>query len=58
MFDAFVTTKSHGIGLGLAICDMIVERHGGQLTAVSDGKSGAQFQFSLPATSVEQGAHR
>ena len=58
MFDAFVTTKSHGIGLGLAICNMIVERHGGQLTAVSDGKSGAQFQFSLPATSVEQSAHR
>ena len=58
MFDAFVTTKSHGIGLGLAICNMIVERHGGQLTAVSDGKNGAQFQFSLPVTSVEQGAHR
>jgi PAS domain S-box-containing protein len=55
MFDAFVTTKPHGIGLGLAICNMIVERHGGQLTAVSDGKNGAQFQFSLPVTSVEQG---
>jgi Histidine kinase-, DNA gyrase B-, and HSP90-like ATPase len=58
MIDAFVTTKSHGIGLGLAICNMIVERHGGQLTAVSDGKNGAQFQFSLPVTSVEQAAHR
>jgi C4-dicarboxylate-specific signal transduction histidine kinase len=58
MIDAFVTTKSHGIGLGLAICNMIVERHGGQLTAVLDGKNGAQFQFSLPVTSVEQAAHR
>ena len=48
IFDAFFTTKSHGIGLGLAICRMIIERHGGQLTASSDGKNGAQFQFVLP----------
>ena len=48
IFDAFVTTKSHGMGLGLAICRMIIERHGGQLTASSDGKSGAAFQFVLP----------
>ena len=48
IFGAFVTTKTHGTGLGLAICHMIVERHGGQLTASSDGKSGALFQFILP----------
>jgi len=48
IFDAFFTTKSHGIGLGLAICRMIIERHGGQLAASSDGKNGAQFQFVLP----------
>ena len=48
LFDAFFTTKSHGIGLGLAICRMIVERHGGQLTAASDGNNGARFQFVLP----------
>ena len=39
---------SPGIGLGLAICRMIVERHGGQLSAASDGNNGAQFQFVLP----------
>ena len=51
IFDAFVTTKSHGIGLGLAICRMIIERHGGQLSASSD-KSGALFQFILPIKSA------
>jgi signal transduction histidine kinase len=36
------------MGLGLAICRMIAEQHGGQLTASSDGKSGTRFQFILP----------
>jgi PAS domain S-box-containing protein len=53
IFDAFFTTKSHGIGLGLAICRMIVERHGGQLTAASDGNNGAQFHFVLPTEFVD-----
>lgn len=48
IFDAFVTTKSEGIGLGLAISRMIIERHGGQLSASSDGTNGALFQFVLP----------
>jgi signal transduction histidine kinase len=34
--------------LGLAICRMIVDRHGGRLSASSDGKTGAQFQLVLP----------
>jgi signal transduction histidine kinase len=51
IFDAFFTTKSHGMGLGLAICRMIVEHHGGQLTASSDVRSGAVFQFVLPVGS-------
>jgi signal transduction histidine kinase len=48
IFSAFITTKAHGTGLGLAISRMIVERHGGRLTASSDGQSGALFQFVLP----------
>jgi signal transduction histidine kinase len=42
------------MGLGLAICRMIVERHGGQLTAASDGKHGALFQFVLPIEMTEK----
>ena len=48
IFSAFVTTKSHGMGLGLAICRQIVEHHGGQLVASSDGMTGALFQVVLP----------
>jgi hypothetical protein len=38
------------------ICRMIVERHGGQLTALSDGKSGALFQFVPPIEFMETAA--
>jgi signal transduction histidine kinase len=48
IFEAFVTTKQRGMGLGLAICRAIVERHGGQISADSDGISGAKFTFFLP----------
>jgi PAS domain S-box-containing protein len=53
VFDPFVTTKPDGMGLGLAICRMIVERHDGKLSAFSDGKNGARFQFVLPVGSHE-----
>jgi signal transduction histidine kinase len=56
IFGPFVTTKAHGMGLGLAICRMIVERHSGQLTASSDGETGALFQLVLPVGSIDQPA--
>jgi len=48
IFDAFVTTKDKGTGLGLAVSRMIVELHGGRIFANSDPGSGAQFQIVLP----------
>jgi PAS domain S-box-containing protein len=53
IFSAFVSTKRYGTGLGLAICRMIVEYHGGKLSASSDGnEGGASFEFVLPIGSV------
>lgn len=47
MFDAFFTTKPGSMGLGLAICRSIIERHGGRLWATQH-ESGTTFQFTLP----------
>jgi len=52
IFDPFVTTKPQGMGLGLAICRMIISRHEGQLSASADNESGALFQFTLPIKSA------
>jgi C4-dicarboxylate-specific signal transduction histidine kinase len=47
IFDAFYTTKSQGMGMGLAISRSIIEDHGGQLSATSNNGSGTTFQFTL-----------
>ena len=55
IFDAFVTTKRRGMGLGLAICRIIVERHAGKLSATSARPHGVIFQIFLPRMEVPAG---
>jgi signal transduction histidine kinase len=49
IFDPFYTTKSHGMGMGLAICRSIIEVHGGRLTVKRGEPDGSVFQVRLPA---------
>lgn len=48
IFDAFFTTKSNGMGMGLAICRSIVEAHGGTLTVSAREPHGSVFRIVLP----------
>jgi signal transduction histidine kinase len=48
VFDAFYTTKSGGMGIGLSVSRSIVERHGGHLWAERNEGAGATFTFSIP----------
>jgi C4-dicarboxylate-specific signal transduction histidine kinase len=48
VFEAFYTTKSSGVGLGLSICRSIIDAHGGRLWADANEPRGAVFQFTLP----------
>ena len=53
LFEAFYTTKAHGMGIGLAVSRTIIETHGGRLWATPNQGHGAVFQFSLPAGGEE-----
>jgi C4-dicarboxylate-specific signal transduction histidine kinase len=52
IFDAFFTTKSHGMGMGLSICRSIIERHGGRLSVSHGQPYGSIFHVLLPATGI------
>jgi PAS domain S-box-containing protein len=49
VFEAFYTTKSGGMGMGLSICRSIIDAHGGRLWAEADEPRGAIFKFTIPS---------
>ena len=48
IFDAFFTTKANGMGMGLAICRLVVEAHGGTLSVSPVAPHGSAFRITLP----------
>ncbi|CAB3759816.1 PAS domain S-box protein [Paraburkholderia solisilvae] len=48
VFDAFFSTKPHGMGMGLSICRSIIDAHGGKIVALNNETHGATFQCILP----------
>jgi len=48
MFEPFYTTKQDGLGMGLPICETIIEAHGGRLWATPNADRGLTVQFTLP----------
>lgn len=53
LFEAFYSTKAHGMGIGLAVSRTIIQAHGGRLWAMPNVPQGAIFQFTLPADGEE-----
>jgi signal transduction histidine kinase len=52
VFDAFFTTKSHGMGMGLSICRSIIENHDGRLSVALAQPHGSIFHISLPTGTI------
>jgi PAS domain S-box-containing protein len=53
VFEAFYTTKTSGVGIGLSICRSIIDAHGGRLWADANKPRGAVFRFILPGAETE-----
>ena len=54
LFQPFVTTKRHGMGVGLSISRTIIEAHGGSIVPLPNPDGGTVFCFTLPAVTQEE----
>ena len=54
LFQPFVTTKRHGMGVGLSISRTIIEAHGGRIWIEPNPGGGTIFHLTLPAASTEE----
>jgi two-component system sensor kinase FixL len=53
LFQPFITTKEKGMGVGLTICQSIIEGHGGRIWAEENKPAGTAFRFQLPLEDVQ-----
>jgi two-component system sensor kinase FixL len=57
LFEPFITSKAHGMGVGLSICRTIVEAHGGRIAVEPNAAGGTIFRFTLRAPTHEAADH-
>jgi len=57
LFTPFVTTKSHGLGIGLTIARTIIAAHGGTIDAYNNPNGGATFTVTLRNSAVTHALH-